>query len=272
MEILPLIDIFPIKKPSCYKIHFARYEKTNNIEPLDVFVRSREEWQGWQEYKPQRNEFNRPFIFSVIQFYPETDIWLFGGIWEIMDRLPEKYVVSLTNQGQGFIGRLKLHYSHRGRGTRLNFENYVNEFTVSEILREEYTGTPFPGHDWIDISFNELESLIRNDRKDWRGALKNTKGVYLITDTHTERKYVGAAYSDGGIWYRWRDYINTCHGGNRELIKLYEDRGSEYFRKYFRFSLLESHTARIADETINLRESYWKKVLRSRGKQGYNAN
>jgi hypothetical protein len=37
-------------------------------------VRDKREWQGWQEYRPAPDDFNRPFIFSLIQFYHEPHI------------------------------------------------------------------------------------------------------------------------------------------------------------------------------------------------------
>ena len=37
-------------------------------------------------------------------------------------------------------------------------------------------------------------------------TLENIKGIYLVTDTHTGRRYVGSAYGDMGIWSRWRQY------------------------------------------------------------------
>jgi hypothetical protein len=70
-----LSDIWPIADLEDYKLHFARYNQ--NAQPLEVWARSRDEWRGWQEYRPGRNEFNRPLIFSLIQFYHEPDIWLF---------------------------------------------------------------------------------------------------------------------------------------------------------------------------------------------------
>ncbi len=175
-----LADIFPIERPSAYKIHFARY---NQVErPLDVFVRSREEWRAWQEFRPRTDQFNQRFVYSVIDFHREPDIWLFGGVWEVLERRPDSYVVSLTDQGRHFIGRLKLHSPYRQQGTRVNFEKRLNEFTVSEILREENSGMDFPGHDGINIRFCALVSLVRNDRPDWRGALENAEGVYLVSD------------------------------------------------------------------------------------------
>jgi hypothetical protein len=101
-----------------------------------VWVRDREEWQGWQEYRPTRDEFNRPRIFSLIQFYHETDIWLFGGIFEVLGRHSDRYEVRLSEAGAGFIGRLKPRSPHRGRTTRANFENHYADFEVQEILRE----------------------------------------------------------------------------------------------------------------------------------------
>ena len=267
-----LTDIWEFAAPSQYKLHFARFNRKD--QPLAVFARDREKWKGWQEYRPKSDAFNRQYIFSVMDFYHEPDIWLFGGIWEVTKRLPTRYEVALTNQGRGFIGRLKLRSSYRAQATRVNFENYLNEFEVSEILREAYSGIDFPGHDSIDIGFAELESLMHTNPADWRGALQNAKGVYVITDTKTGRLYVGAAYGEGGIWARWRAYSATGHGGNSALKALLKKQPDSfaYCRQHFRFALLESHTARIADDTIITRETHWKQVLQSRGKLGLNVN
>ncbi len=148
-----LREIWPIPDLGTYKLHFARW---NGVEqPLEVWVRDRKEWQGWQEYRPGRNEFNRAHIFSLMQFYHEPDIWLFGGIFEALGRHPDRYEVRLSDAGAGFIGRLKLHSSYRGRTTRSNFENHYADFEVQEILREPYTGRAFPGYEDIDLSFEE---------------------------------------------------------------------------------------------------------------------
>ena len=61
-----------------YKVHFGR--SNGQEQPLEAWTRDPKEWQRWQEYRPQRKEFNRPLIFSVIQFYHEADAWLFGGV------------------------------------------------------------------------------------------------------------------------------------------------------------------------------------------------
>ena len=73
-----LRDIWPFPMPQNYKVHFARWNGTE--QPLDVWTRDTGEWQAWQEYRPGHDDFNRPYIFSLMQFYHEPDIWLFGGI------------------------------------------------------------------------------------------------------------------------------------------------------------------------------------------------
>ena len=265
-----LSDIWRIDIPTDYKVHFARWN--GHAQPLEVFVRNKEEWQGWQEYWPGRNDFNRPYIFSLMQFYHETDAWLFGGIYRVLERNEDSYQVELTEECSGFIGRLKIYSPYRGRTTRANFENHYANFETLEILREPYTGRHFPGYEDIDLSFEELETLTRNDRPDWKAALENVKGVYLISDVKTGKRYVGSAYGDQGIWSRWCAYIASGHGGNVELRALASDPRLEYCRTNFRFALLEHRPARTPDETILAREAFWKRILFTRGEQGLNRN
>lgn len=267
---IELVEIWKIDNPEDYKVHFARSDDAN--QPLEVFVRDRQEWQGWQEYRTSRNDFNRPYIFSLIQFYHETDTWIFGGIFEVVKRHNDRYDVALLNAGAGFIGRLKIYSPYRGRTTRVNFENHYESFIVQEVLRETYTGRQFPGYDDIDLSFVELEALVKNERPDWKASLENTKGIYLISDTLTSKRYVGSAYGDQGIWSRWCNYVFSGHGGNVELRSLVNNLTLDYCRENFRFALLEHRPNRTPDEIILTREGFWKRVLLTRGELGLNRN
>ena len=255
-----------------YKVHFGRWN--GNVDPLDEWVNDRSKWQGWQEYRPDKNEFSRPYIFSLMDFYHEEDTWLFGGVFHVTARHDDRYEVELTKQGQHFIGRLKLEYQYLRRSTRVNFEKHYNKFRVSELLRATYSGQIFPGYEDIDLSYAELEIIIRNDRSDWKSALENVGGIYLITDERDGKRYVGSAYGEGGIWSRWKDYVDTSgHGGNTELRKLLKARGDGYARKYFQFALLEYRAASTPEETIIARENFWKDVLLTRDKKyGHNRN
>jgi hypothetical protein len=267
---IQLSQIWPIDAPDSYKLHFARWDMKN--QPLEVWVRNKQEWQGWQEYRPARNEFNRPLIFSVIQFYHEPDIWLFGGVFRVVQRHADRYEVEQTQEGAGFAGRLKLYYPYRERTARVNFENHYTDLEVQEILREPYSGRSFPGFEDIDLSFEELETLVHNSRPDWKAALGSVKGIYLVSDVKTGKRYVGSAYGDQGIWSRWTSYVATGHGGNVELRPLVEDPTLEYCRKSFRFALLEYRPSATPDDVIFSREAFWKRILLTRGEHGLNRN
>ncbi len=269
-----LKDIWPIENVSDYKVHFGHWN--GNEQPLDAWVRAPSNWVEWQEHRPGRNDFNRPYIFSLMEFYHEKDTWLFGGVFRVLSRYEDRYKVTLTELGKSFIGRLKLLSSYRERQRRVNFENHYDgkhTLQVLEILREPYSGQVFPGYEKIDLSFDGLEILVQNDRPDWKAALESVKGIYLITDTKTGKRYVGSAYGDQGIWSRWRSYIDSGHGGNIELQELVKAQKIDYCRANFRFALLEYRPAGTPDETIHVRESYWKDILLSRNKKfGLNKN
>ncbi len=186
---ISLSDIWPILKPGNYKVHFARWNQT--IQPLDAWVRDKAGWQQWQEYRSGRDDFNRPLIFSLMQFYHQPDTWLFGGVFEVLERRDDGYKVRLTSEGEGFIGRMKIGSPYRERSTRVKLEQHYSSFVVQEILREPYSGRSFPGFENIDLSFAELEALVRNARPDWKAALASVKGIYLISDVKTGKRYVG---------------------------------------------------------------------------------
>lgn len=267
---IKLRDVLQIENPGDFKVHFAKWNGTH--QPLDVFTRDRQEWQGWQEYRPDRDDFNRRFIFSLASYYHEPGTWLFGGIFEVLERSTEKYVVQLSDCATGFIGRLRLRSPYVGRTVRVNLEGQYDEFEVVEILSEPFTGRAFPGYEDINLSFDEIEILVRNNRMDWKAALESVKGVYLITDTKAGKRYVGSAYGDGGVWSRWCAYASSGHGGNVELQALHQAEGIDYFRANFQFALLEHRSFRTADELILKREVFWKQLLLTRGDQGLNRN
>ena len=61
-------------------------------------------------------------------------------------------------------------------------------------------------------------------------------------------------------------------GGNVELRALVTTPDLNYCRANFRFALLEHRSFRTADEHILNRESFWKRLLLTRGDQGLNRN
>ncbi|PHP91290.1 hypothetical protein CBF17_024100, partial [Pantoea agglomerans] len=170
------------------------------------------------------------------------------------------------------IGRLLIDYpGPRARGRSFHFEKHYYKMKVAEIFESEYSGETFCGFDQIQHSFETLEHIIKKQKMDWKRALLNVKGVYLIVDKCNGKKYVGSAYGGQGIWSRWESYVNTGHGWNEGLSLLIRETSIEYARRNFQFSILDFYSMRTDDQIIIDRETYWKRVLCSR-EFGYNRN
>lgn len=270
MEPIKLEHIFPIKNLEDYKLHCA---VSNGIDqPLDIFADDREKWHDWNRSRRDKNDMNRKYIYSLAKFYPEKDVWLFGGVYRVHGLTKTGYKIELEDIGQEFIGRLKIKLKLEGRNVRVNLEKQYHKAIVTEILPEPYSGERFPGYEEINLPFERLETIYKNQKNDWLAALGSIKGVYLITDRATGKKYVGSAYGDTGIWSRWENYIETGHGKNKELKQLIAKKGLDYARKNFSFTLLEYRQSRVDDNVIIERECFWKESLLSRGDYGYNRN
>ncbi|MGV3581642.1 MAG: GIY-YIG nuclease family protein [Methylophilus sp.] len=272
---IKLSEIINVENAKDYKVHLANWNGHN--QPLDIFVSDKDRWKGWNSWRGEKDDFNRRYIFSLIDYYHEPNIWLFGGVYEVTKRLnvarAKGYEVELTDQFSHFVGRLKIRWSRSGRAKSRRLENYIDEYEVSEILKEVYTGEVFCGYERINHDFHVLESIFLSAKPDWKGALINVKGVYLIVDKQNGKKYVGSAYGGSGIWSRWLCYMGNGHGGySDELTKLIKQKGIDYARKNFRFSLLEYRPMKTDDTEVIRRENYWKEALLSRGEFGYNAN
>lgn len=274
MNVIKVNDLFRIEDARLYKFHAARWN--GEEQPLDVFVGNREEWLEWNTWRNPRNEFNRKFIFSLMDFYHDNNTWLFGGIFQVVGRGTEVYTYSYqieeVSQYSPYVGRLKIDLERPSRGRAFRLENYLGDMVVSEILQQPYSGEAFPGYEYINHDFSALRMVFETERPDWKAALQNVKGVYVITDKSNGRRYVGSAYGDSGIWARWSCYIGTGHGWNDELTKLIGQKGEGYAVENFRMSLLEYRPMRTDDSAIIEREGFWKEVMLSRGKHGYNKN
>lgn len=271
---IALSTILGIANPADYKVHLACWNGSD--QPLDVFVRDREEWRDWNTWRSAKDEFNRPFILSFAQFYPEPNMWLFGGIYQVLGRSPvnhsHSYVIELTPQHQDLIGRLMVVLPRPGRARSIKLESYYASMTVAQLLKEPYVGERFPGYEDICHDFGTMEVIFRTNRADWKAALENVKGVYVIADRKNGKKYVGAAYGDAGLWARWSSYMQTGHGWSDELTSLIDREGIDYARQNFRISLLEYRPAKTDDTFVIARENYWKEALLSRVPLGYNKN
>ena len=271
---ISITKIIKIDDPKKFKFHAARWN--NTWQPLDIYVRDKKEWFDWNRWREKRDDFARQYIFSLIDFYTETDMWLFGGIYEVLERKninqSYSYEIKELTEYSAYVGRLKVKLKKPPRGRAFCLEHHFEKMMVSEILKQPYSGDNFVGYEKIHHSFEILSLIFKNEKLDWKSALENIKGVYAIIDQSNGKAYIGSAYGDLGIWARWSCYIGTGHGYNDELTSLIQKEGFEYAKKNFKFVLLEYRSMKVDDKIIIERENYWKEVFISRGQFGYNKN
>lgn len=129
----------------------------------------------------------------------------------------------------------------------------------------ELTVNKFPGYDKVNHSFKDMATLI--DLPEWRSALQNQKGIYMLVDTLTGKQYIGSAYGRDRIWQRWKSYLETGHGGNTGLSALTK----EYIFENFKMTILERCSDDMSNEEIIRRESLYKDKFMTR-QFGYNNN
>ena len=265
-------EIFKLEDLTRYKLHLACADEDGN-SPLDAYVADRQNWIGWNEWKGSREDWTREYIFSLIEFYPRANSWLFGGIFRVREKHADRYVLEEMEAFKKFEGRVLISfYRYQGlRGRAYYLENHYNNFILSDIFPKRYDGEIFPGFQNINHDFSALEPIFKQEKTDWKTALLNMKGVYLITDKSNGEMYVGSAFGEAGIWSRLACYIGTGHDWNDQLTKLITEKGISYARTNFKFSMLEMMLMNTTDNFVLDREFYWKKVLLSR-EFGYNSN
>ena len=216
---------------------------------------------------------NGDVVFCFIPYSSDKD-WLLVNAYRVLD--DSKFLIDTDEESFAeytpFFGRLVVHFEDKGRNVIVRREDIIDTISIKTILEHPYNelGEDFPGYENVDLSWNDLRRVLRF--KNWQTALENQKAVYLITDTATNRRYVGSAYGDNMLLGRWRNYAENGHGGNKELKALVEERGLDYVKNNFRYSILDIYKSTTDDETIIARESWWKEILLTRGDYGYNAN
>lgn len=259
------------------KIHFAK--NNGYVNPLDLFLNNPDEIRRWNEWRDKKDDFNLSYIFTVIQFPTRVDRWLFVGVYKIVKRYDDfkdtkhGYDVELTDLCQELIGRLVINYHFRhAHGRSVTMKNYINLISVAEILPSRYEGVQFPGFDSINITYKQLQTIVKADNREWRTALQSIYAIYLILDQSTGKQYIGSAYGSGGLWKRWSDYIYTKgSGGNVGLHELLNGKLDNYAEKNYKFSVLEFFSTKSSVEYVISRENFWKEVLMTR-KFGLNRN
>lgn len=193
---------------------------------------------------------DRARLWSVVECRGETDN---DGVRRAFDMVASEHMADLRN-------RLVVGW-RSPRAWRLNGPTAA-AYPVLEVA--DVQPVPFPGFDRLVLSHPQLQAVMREHRyASWRTALSSVVGIYLITDTHDGRQYVGKADGDESIRQRWSIYATNGHGGNVELRGL--DPTS------FRFSLLRVFDPATPTRDINAAEGHFKEALDTR-RHGLNRN
>ena len=256
------------------KIKFNQHNGFDN--PMDLYKNNPEivntQWLFWNT-KQRYFDVGQIAICLLKLSY---DLWLLTTIKLVTKDLGVSGGISFEGEEierfQPLFGRVIVQYHKTSQSQGRWFTSLQDELVVNQILPDCFDGDDFPGYDKVRLSFRQLEAIITRGKKDWVAALGNQKAVYLITDKHNGKLYVGSATSNTGmLLQRWSNYVNNGHGGNKELVALVEREGFDYVRENFQYSILENYNAKVDDHNILERESWWKETLQSRV-WGYNSN
>ena len=270
MPDIKLIDLIKLSGVELkeHKIHCAK-SKEDNV--LDIFFAGKfKEWQADQSKK----NFERPQILSMIAM--DNDRWLFAGLWDVLgvrevssgDQISFLYSTAEVPGLEHLVGRAIIYFEKKFRASYLNGSNFDDQLIVSEIRDRKMTVGDFPGYNSVNISYRRLKTIVGEAIPSWKTALSNVAGVYVITDNHNGKLYVGSAYGENGFWERWSNYTKTAHGGNKEFKSIKEKRGESHFNNFI-FSILEVCDLNLTKEQVIERENHWKRVLLTK-EFGYN--
>lgn len=267
---IKLIDLLKITGVylDSYKIHCAA---GRDDSPLEAFFEGR--FKAWQEHQNQQN-FRCDEIISLIHL--QDDKWLFAGIYEVLgvkhrQEGEKNWFEYGTKEMAGLehlTGRIIVQFRKRFIAAHLIGTKYIDKLLVSEIREKRMRVSDFPGYNAINLSYRLLRTVVRKNLPQWKAALSNVGGVYLVTDNHSGKHFVGSAHGGDSIWHQWVSFAINGHAEIKVLRRLLSRKEGDY-QFNFQFSVLEISDLNASREYVVSRAEHWKQVLRST-EFGYN--
>ncbi len=239
--------------------------------PIEIFKDSEASYRllgdHYWNYKGQKSYKEGQITVGLARI--KDNSWLLfhvGKITKDLDKLSAiGYEYEILSEYEKYFGRLIVRYKNTSQNLVRLASSVMDECEVEQILPDIFDNDIFPGYDKVNVCWNELSRLIEKDN--WKTALQNQKGVYLMTDISNGKMYVGSAYGENMILGRWRAYVKSGHGGNVGLKQL----TFYHIKQNFRYSILDIYKSTTDDQAIIDRESWWKEILQTR-QFGYNEN
>jgi hypothetical protein len=271
MSSIKLNDILRLDNLNNVKIRF-NLMFAQNWNPIELFkngdISTMLEGQYWN-YNKNKSYKAGQITIGLVKIKPSEDFWLLFHIGQVTKDLNNLNGVGYEYQDlpvyQKFVGRLIIKFKNKAQTMIRNAESVIDDCYVSQILPDTFDNDLFPGYEEVSISWDEMNRVLEKDN--WKTALQNQKGIYLMTDISNGKMYVGSAYGEDMILGRWRAYVKNGNGGNVGLKGLTFD----HIKQNFKYSILDIYKSTTDDQIIINRESWWKEVLQSR-QFGYNEN
>lgn len=271
MEKIMLNDILNFDKSEISNVRIKFNIYNGHTDPLELYIENPDkvniEWFLWHD---SRRYFHTGQI-AICFLRVSTDTWLLTTIKEIIKELDVSdaggigYEAVEIEKYKKYFGRVLVKYHNTNKSMGRTYKSLINELEVLEVLNDLFTGNDFPGYENVRLTYKQLKNIIDRQMPGWIAALQNQKAVYLITDTNTGKLYVGSATAQRGmLLQRWSNYIFDGHGGNEGLKELVNSKGFDYIKKHFQYSILENYNAKMDDNYVLKRESWWKNTLKSR--------
>lgn len=261
---IKLIDLLKISGVhlTSYKIHCAAGK---DDPPLEAFFEGR--FKTWQEHQNQQN-FRCDEIISLIHL--QEDKWLFAGIYQVLGvkhrrqgkkswfEYGTKKVAGLDH----LTGRVVVQFRKHFIAAHLIGTKYIDQLLVAEIRDKRMRVSDFPGYHAVNLSYRLLRTIVRKNMSQWKAALNDVGGVYLVTDNHTGKHYVGCARGGDTIWHHWVSFAINGHAGVKPLRRLLS-REPDGYQLHLQFSILEVCDLKTARAHVVSRAEHWKQVLQS---------
>lgn len=281
-------DFIVPPNPTRTKVKFNVNPNDPSLPAWDLLLDDSDMWlemNEWRSKKSSNHNLDKAdYLIALAQYYPYgSNYYIFGGMYRVNKIEPE------INNGRGYRLELMDDYSEYRKRLIIKLQEPIGRnmynrrydmLQTSPLNPEIYELAPatklgaFPGYNRVTLKHKDLERIIENEEANWKQALSNVKAVYVITDRHTGKLYIGSASgNDRGLWQRWAAYadLNNLTGGNNKLKQLKAEKGRQYIIDNFQYSILEIFDTKTKIEDIISRESYWKRVPATR-EHGLNDN
>ena len=258
------------------KVKFNMNAGDKSLPALDFLLSDNDRWlemNCWKSKQANNNYSDAEYVLSFAQYYPYgSNYYMFGGLYKIEKIIPEVYdqvgyKLTLQNEFEEYQKRLIIKLERPVGRDIYNkpFENVQRDFNpeIYEIIPSARL-SDFNGFNNVLLSHKDLQFIAKYEAPEWKNALENVKGIYVITDVSNGKIYIGSATGEKGIWQRWCSYAKGLTGDNKDFKNIIKEKGEDYIKNNFTYAILEIFDMKTKDDYIIRREYHWMKVFQTK--------